>query len=96
MQSVIIHEINEEATTVQQVADGGKGNDQEEGGSLLFPPYSHSGRNNHKREKEPQEMEISQSPQKKGTVYDDAFAEKDAGILAWGGGGWPSTAAKSP
>ncbi|CAN6571052.1 unnamed protein product [Malus baccata var. baccata] len=79
MQSVIIHEINEEATTVQIVADGGSGNDQDEDESLVFPPYSHSGRNKQKREKEHQEMEISQSPQKKGRVYDGAFAGKDAG-----------------
>ncbi|KAM1859820.1 hypothetical protein ACFX13_012070 [Malus domestica] len=96
MQSVIIHEINEKATTEKIVADGGNGNEQDEDRSLVFPPYSHSGRNKQKREKEHQEMEISQSPQKKGRVYDGAFAGKDAGILARGGGGWPLTAAESP
>ncbi|KAM1115232.1 hypothetical protein TB2_038323 [Malus domestica] len=96
MQSVVIHEINEETTTLQQVADGGKVNDQGEGGSLTFPDSSPSVRNRQKKEKEPPVMEISQSPQKKGRGSDSAFSIKDAGLLAWDGGGWPSTTAKSP
>ncbi|KAM1309154.1 hypothetical protein PS2_005904 [Malus domestica] len=51
MQSVVIHEINEETTTLQQVADRGKVNDQGEGGSLTFPDSSHSVRNRQKKEK---------------------------------------------